>query len=286
MGRSCRRAAGRALLAFGALLAVAGCSSSSGPKVPTIQAARQFELAGFRPVRLPHPGKAWLSFAIRQPSGALLTSYRRGAGPHTGIHLIVVRDDLGVIIHRHPPVGANGQATQVIDFPSPGPYRVLVDAYPAIAGGPRNFQLHEDVRVGGRYRPRPLPAFSPVVTDGGYRVILRGPKLLHAIQATTLTATVTDPSGRPVHFKPWYGALAHAIFFRVGSLDYFHTHVCGPSTPGCTSVLGGATVVGRPAGPGQLHVGVLLPVAGTWRLFLQFQDRGRILTAPFTLRVR
>jgi hypothetical protein len=30
----------------------------------------------------------------------------------------------------------------------------------------------------------------------------------------------------------------------------------------------------------------LLPVAGTWRLFLQFQDRGRILTAPFTLSVR
>jgi len=51
-------------------------------------------------------------------------------------------------------------------------------------------------------------------------------------------------------------------------------------------VLGGATVVGRPAGPGQLHVGVLLPVAGRWRLFLQFRDRGRIVTAPFTLVVR
>jgi hypothetical protein len=31
---------------------------------------------------------------------------------------------------------------------------------------------------------------------------------------------------------------------------------------------------------------VLLPVDGTWRLFLQFQTNGRILTAPFTLRVR
>jgi hypothetical protein len=51
-------------------------------------------------------------------------------------------------------------------------------------------------------------------------------------------------------------------------------------------VLGGARVVGRPAGPGKLNVGVLLPVAGTWRLFLQFRDRGRIVTAPFTLKVR
>jgi hypothetical protein len=286
MGRSRRRAVARAPLALGALLAVAGCSSSSGPKVPTVQAARQFELAGFTPVRIARPGAARLSFSIRQPSGATLTSYRRGAGPHTGIHLIVVRADLGVIIHRHPPVQPNGRAVQTTDFPSPGPYRVLVDAYPAVKGAPRNFQLHQDVRVAGPYHPQPLPTFSPVATDRGYRVRLRGPRRIRPIEATTLTASVTDPGGRPVRFKPWYGALAHAIFFRAGSLDYFHTHVCGPSTPGCTSVLGGATVVGRPAGPGQLHVGVLLPVAGTWRLFLQFRDRGRVITAPFTLRVR
>jgi hypothetical protein len=31
---------------------------------------------------------------------------------------------------------------------------------------------------------------------------------------------------------------------------------------------------------------VLVPVAGTWRLFLQCQVEGRILTAPFTLKVR
>ena len=281
----CRRARGRALIACAAVLAAAGCSSS-GPKVPTIHAARQFELAGFTPLRVPHAGPTRLSFAIRQPSGAPLTSYRRGAGPHTGIHLIVVRDDLGVIVHRHPPVASSGRVVETLDFPTPGPYRVLVDAYPALAGAPRNFQLHEDVRVAGSYRPRALPTFSPVVTEDGYRVALHGPKRIHPVEATTLTASVTDPGGRPVRFKPWFGALAHAIFFRAGSLDYFHTHVCGPATPGCTSVLGGATVIGRPAGPGQLHVGVLLPVAGTWRLFLQFRDRGRVVTAPFTLRVQ
>jgi hypothetical protein len=286
MGPSRRRAGWCALLAFGALVVVAGCSSSSGPNAPTIRAARQFELDGFTPLHLAHAGPARLSFAIRQPSGAVLTSYRRGAGPHTGVHVIVVRQDLGVIIHRHPPLRSNGRAAETIDFPSPGPYRVLVDAYPAVKGAPRNFQLHEEVRVAGEYRPRPLPAFSPVDTPDGYRVTLHAPKRIRPIEATTLTASVTDPSGRPVRFKPWFGALAHAIFFRAGSLDYFHTHVCGPDTPGCTSVLGGSTVTGRPAGPGKLHVGVLLPVAGTWRLFLQFRDRGRVVTAPFTLRVR
>ena len=217
------------------------------------------------------------------PSGSPLTAYRRGPGPHTGVHLIVVRRDLSVLIHRHPPIGRDGRIEETIQFPSPGPYRVLVDAYPAKT---RNFQLHRDLRVAGSYRPRPLSQFKPVVTSQGYRVTLSAPKRLHAIEAAFLTATITDPQGRPARFTPWFGALAHAIFFRAGSLDYFHTHVCGPSTPGCTSVLGGTTVVGRPTAPGHVRVGVLLPVAGDWRLFLQFKTRGRIITAPFTLRVR
>jgi hypothetical protein len=277
---------GRFLLACGAVVLVAGCSSSSRPSVGPIGPARTYELSGFRPQRVAHPGPARLTFTIRQPSGTALTAYKRGAGPHTGIHLIIVRRDLGAIIHRHPPVAANGRVTETVDLPTPGPYRVLVDAYPGVKGAPRNFQLHTDLRVGGTYRPRPLPPFAARQSVGGYTIRLRRPKGIHAIEATTLTAKVTDPSGKPVVFHPWFGALAHAIFFRQGSLDYFHTHVCGPSTPGCTSVLGGATVVGRPAGPGQLNVGVLLPVAGTWRLFLQFRDRGRVVTAPFTLHVR
>jgi hypothetical protein len=255
----------RFLLASCALLVVAGCSSSR-PSVPTVAPARTFSLSGFRPLQVAHPGPAKLSFTIRQPSGAPLTNYRHGAGPHTGVHLIVVRRDLSVIVHRHPPIAANGRIAETIDFPAPGPYRVLVDAYPGAKGAPRNFQLHAEVRVAGAFHPKPLPAFQARQTVAGYRISLRAPARIHAIQATTLTATILDPAGKPVVFKPWFGALAHAIFFRAGSLDYFHTHVCGPSTPGCTSVLGGATVVGRPTGPGKLHVGVLLPIGGTWRL--------------------
>jgi hypothetical protein len=276
---------GRVLCICLTVLVVAGCASSR-PTVPTIGPARTFGLTGFGPRLIAHPGPAKLSFAISQPSGAALTAYRHGAGPHTGVHLIVVRDDLSAIIHRHPPIGADGRISQVIDFPSPGPYRVLVDAYPAVRGAPRNFQLHEDVRVRGTYKPKPLPAFSPKVTVDGYHVTLSGPKSLHAIEPAHLTATVSDPSGRPLRFHPWYGALAHAVFFRKGTLDYFHTHVCGPDTPGCTSIFGGTKVTGTSSKPGKLQVGVLLPVAGTWQLFLQFQAGGKILTAPFTLKVR
>jgi hypothetical protein len=277
-----------ALAVLGLALAAASCggSSSSGPAVPTIHAARTYHLGGFRPVAAARPGRATdVAFTIVQPSGQPLTRFRRGPGPHTGVHLIIVRSDLGTIIHRHPPVGADGRVSQPIDFPTPGRYRVVVDAYPA-TGQQRNFQLFDWIRVAGQARRQPLPPFSPTVTVDGYRFTLHGRPKLRAIDPAFLTVTVTDPQGRPATFTPWYGALAHAIFFRAGSLDYFHTHVCSPGASGCTSILAGSKVTGSSSTPGKLTVGVLVPVAGTWRLFLQVQVQGHILTATFTLHVR
>src|SRR5918912_2400897 len=152
------------LLATAAVLLAAGGSSSwSRPAAPTIAAARTYHLAGFRPAGSVQPGKpVVVAFRIDQPSGAALVDYKRGSGPHTGIHLIVVREDLSVIIHRHPKVGPDGAVRQPIVFPKPGPYRVLVDAYPNLSGPLRNFQLTADVRVAGAYKPQPLPPFTSV----------------------------------------------------------------------------------------------------------------------------
>jgi hypothetical protein len=197
--------------------------------------------------------------------------------------MILVRRDLAYLIHRHPPIAADGTIVQAVTFPAPGVYRLVVDVYPA--GGPQvNFQLFGSVRVAGAYRPQALPSSTSAVTVGGYHFTLHGASHLKAIQAALVTVDVTGPQG-PARFTSWYGALAHAIFFRRGSLDYFHTHVCAPGVSGCTSVLGGAKVTGTSATPGKLKVGVLVPAAGTWRLFLQCQVGGRVLTAPFTLEV-
>jgi hypothetical protein len=162
---------------------------------------------------------------------------------------------------------------------------VVVDAYPNLQGPYRNFQLFGKIRVAGAYKPQPLPRFARTATVDGYRFRMEGVPKLHAIQAATLAITVTDPNGRKADFTPWFGALAHAIFFRAGSLDYFHTHVCAPGATGCASFLGGASITGSSSTPGRLNVGVLLPAPGTWRLFLQCRVNGHILTAPFTLKV-
>ena len=160
---------------------------------------------------------------------------------------------------------ADGRIAQTVTFPAPGPYRVEIDVYPKTTGPQPNFQLTSTIRVAGAYTPQPLPPFRAGETVDGFRV--------------------TGPNGKPAAFTPWFGALAHAIFFRRGTLDYFHTHVCAPGATGCTSVLGAATVTGTSATPGRLKVGVLVPVAGAWRLFLQCRVGGQVITVPFTLRV-
>jgi hypothetical protein len=273
-----------AVLAPAALL-LTGCGGSSSNGFPTIEAAKVYALHGFRPAAVVRPGRpTTVSFSVVQPNGEPLTHYKRGSGPHTGVHLIIVRDDLSAMIHKHPPIAANGTATTTVTFPAPGLYRAVIDVYPATGSQP-NFQLFRTIRVAGPYRPKPLPPPARTVTVGGYRFTLSGASHLKAIQAQDVVVHVTGPDGKPVTFRPWYGALAHAIFFRHGSLDYFHTHVCAPGVSGCTSVLGGAKVTGTSTTPGKLNVGVLVPAPGTWRLFLQVLAGGRVLTAPFTLHV-
>ncbi|MEY2570615.1 MAG: hypothetical protein QOE63_965 [Acidimicrobiaceae bacterium] len=277
----------RSLLALGVVAVLAGCGGSSKPSFPTVGAARTYALVDFKPTAPAVAGKPTrVSFVIRQPDGKPLTSFRRGPGPHTGVHLIFVRKDLSTIVHRHPPIAKDGTISDTITFADPGPYRLVVDAYPDTTGPQRNFQLFGALRVAGTYHPSALPPFAATVDTDGYRFTMTKQPSLHAIQAGFLTVRVTDPQGKPVRFTPWYGALAHAIFFRRGSLDYFHTHVCAPGAAGCTSTLGATKVTGSSSTPGKLDVGVLVPVSGEWRLFIQCRVAGRVLTAPFTLQVR
>ena len=286
----CARRAGTAALALVSVVALGACGSSAGTlTAPHVAPAKVFALTGFRPaapVVAGHP--TTISFTVTQPSGRPLTRYKTGPGPHTGVHLIIVRDDLAYIIHQHPPVGPDGLLRQTVTFPAPGPYRVLVDMYPNIPGELPNFQLTTTVHVEGAYHPKPLPPFTPDLVVDGYRFVMAAHPALHAIQAQFVKVNVTGPNGRGVTFTPWFGALAHAIFFHEGSLDYFHTHICAPNAPNCGSLPGvsASRVTGESPGPGKLTIGVLLPEPGTWRLFLQLKLAGRVVTAPYTLAVR
>ena len=145
--------AGLSLVVAAVLLSGCGGSGSAATvSVPKVAPARVFTLGHFTPVAglsADHP--TTMSFTVQLPDGRALTHYKTGAGPHTGVHLIIVRDDLAYIIHEHPPIPPDGVLHQRVTFPAPGPYRVLVDVYPNISGGEPNFQLFRSLRVQGAY---------------------------------------------------------------------------------------------------------------------------------------
>ena len=119
-----------AIAAVAAIAAGCGGSPTSGPAV-TVQPALTYSLASLDafPCRRGRQADA-VSFKITQPNGTPLTKFKRGPGPHTGVHLIIVRRDLATIIHRHPPIAADGTISETVTFTKPGPYRVVVDVVP------------------------------------------------------------------------------------------------------------------------------------------------------------
>src|SRR5262249_1156882 len=110
----------RALLLLATALLLAGCGGSS-PKTLTVPPAKQYTGGNFRPWAGVGPGKpVKISFVIQQPNGEPLTDYKTGSGPHTGVHLIMVRRDLSTIIHTHPPIAADGTVSETVTFTEPG----------------------------------------------------------------------------------------------------------------------------------------------------------------------
>ena len=109
-------------------------------------------------------------------------------GPHTGVHLIVVRGDLSTIIHRHPPIARGRPDRRGDRLPLaralPGARRRL----PGATGRSGTSSSSRTCTSAGATSPQPLPPFSPTVTVDGYRVTLTGQRTLHAIEPAFMTA--------------------------------------------------------------------------------------------------
>jgi hypothetical protein len=275
-----------ALLLVATALVLAGCGSGGGDGTGgiTIGKAKQIQVADFKPTAPVQPGKPFtVSFHIENPDGSTLTTYKTGSGPHTGVHLIFVRRDLGALVHLHPKPAKDGQITQQVTLPKPGPYQLLIDVYATVPGQPfPNFQLRQNLKVAGPYTAQPLPPFKATQVVDGYTFRMTTSPVVRADLAEPLVVHVTGPDGKPVRFTPFYGALAHAIFFQPKVLTYFHTHVCSPDAPNCGGVPSAPTT--RTSVPGLIKAAAILPVPGPWQVFVQCQVGTRLLTVPFTLK--
>jgi hypothetical protein len=211
--------------------------------------------------RLP-AGRTRLDFRVLTSSGRPLLDYTREH--EKDLHLIVVRRDLTGFQHVHPRLDRATGTWSVDVRLTPGTWRVVADLVPE---GWEGITLADDLAVGGEFAPVALPADDRTAVletdEGTYTVTLEGDT---APGAGTVLTTRVELDGEPVtDLEPYLGAYGHLVAMRAGDLGYLHVH---PED-------------GEP-GPG-VDFATAFPEKATYRLFLDFQHRGTVRTAAFTV---
>jgi hypothetical protein len=179
------------------------------------------------------------------------------------MHLIVARRDMTGFQHVHPEQAADGSWAIPLRLDEPGSYRLFAD----FAHAGKATTLASDLRVDGPADLRPLPAPETVATsDLGDEVRVDAGDV-HAGEGAELSFAVSR-NGRPVDVQPYLGAGGHLVALREGDMAYLHVH---PIT--------------KAGAAGPVRFGATFPSPGRYRLFLQFQDAGRVHTVAFTQAV-
>lgn len=203
------------------------------------------------------------SFRITGPDGAPVTAF--DVEHDKRMHLIVVRRDTAGFQHLHPEMDATGTWSVPLTVPAGGSYRAFADFAPS-GGEPTT--LGVDLAAPGSFEPA-TRAQSRTAQVDGYTVELAGD--LVPGRASPVTLTVSRDGAPVTDLQPYLAAYGHLVALREGDLAYLHVHPDGAPGDGVTA-----------AGP-QIEFVAEVPSAGTYRLFLDFQQGGVVRTAEFTL---
>jgi len=187
------------------------------------------------------------------------------------LHLFIIDRQLDFFRHVHPEQVSDGVFELRENIP-PGQFMVIADFLP-LSGRPQMLQ-HAIVTPGYRgtlfpEAPNLTPDGSSEKEDHGVRVRLDA-TTLKAGKEATLKFTLTDArSNTPVSdLEPFLGAPGHVLLVNANLTESNHVHPEEPATHG-------PVITFQP----------MMPAAGVYKLWLQFQRRGAISTVPFVLSV-
>ena len=215
-------------------------------------------------------GADGLRFQILGADGKPVTAF---APEQTKLmHFYLVRSDLTGFQHVHPTMAADGTWTAPIKQAARGSYRAYASFITKGADGKATaLVLSKQLTSPGEAKDEPLPAPSATTQVDGYTVTVDSTQLM-AGHAMPLKVSIAR-DGKPVtDLQPYLETYAHLTGFHAGDQAMAHMHPEGaPAT----------TDTGGP----DLTFDAMLPSAGDWRLFLQFQTGGTLHTASVTLKV-
>jgi len=215
-------------------------------------------------------GASRVRLAVRDPeSDALVSGF---VDLHERpFHLFVISRDLEQFAHVHPVQDASGVFE--LDHPlAPGIYLLIADFLPT--GG--TSQLVHRMVVTPGYRG-PLFALPPALAVGASEQVVSGVRIRMMVESPAprrpmpIRFEIADASsGAPVtDLEPFLGAPGHLLIVDNGLTTAIHGHPEG-------RVAAAATVTFAP----------VLPASGRYKLWVQFQRRGAVITAPFVIDLR
>ncbi len=217
--------------------------------------------------RGPRVGVSGLRLTVREPhTNNRVTDF--AIVHEKTFHLFIVSRDLEYFRHLHPEQQADGSFAMKHPLP-PGEFMLLADFLPR-DGSPQMVQRAIMSPGLARIQPAPTPAAtrSPVVLVEGTRFTLTAEDLKPGRQAC-LTVRLTDArTGEAItDLEPFLGAPAHILMVRADLGDAVHGHPEESAT----------------AGP-SVSFHPLIPADGDYKVWIQVQRSGRVITAPFWLR--
>lgn len=195
------------------------------------------------------------------------------------MHLMAVRSDLSWFAHVHPAAESDGSFTLPQTFPHAGEHIMFAEFKPAGAAA-------QTVRVPLEVKGE-AEAAAPITPDAdqpkridGYEVRLSTDGTLTAGAPETLTFAVLRKDKPVAEFEPYLGASGHLIVIdsRAAAMQHVHAgdHAGGHHEGGHS---------GSSGEPGTLRFTATFPQPGVYKLWAEFQHRGRVITAPFVVSV-
>lgn len=207
---------------------------------------------------------ARLRLAVKSPSSG--ATVRAFAIVHERpMHLFVVGNGLEFFAHEHPVQQPDGVFMIDLALPKPGPYMAIAEFQPEGASA----QMFQQVFTTGSAFDSVKPPAADTVPKSveGLRFTLDTSKL-KAGSALPLVVNIADAAtgGEVPDLEPYLGARAHMLLVSSDLTEAIHGH---PEDDG------------RPA----LTFTPIVPRPGDYKMWIQVQRRGAVVTVPFWIRV-
>lgn len=224
-----------------------GDDHGSMPVAPVVRTST--DLGYTLVVDAPHGGT--VHFHLER-AGTVITDYTETHGAM--VHVVLVRPDLSEFHHVHPAIEADG--TWTVELPEAGPWTVVSEVMPR--GASREVVVAADTGDRTGFVQQPLP--GPLARAFAGELVVDIDAYADAAGGVRIAFGVAPFDG----LEPYLGMPAHLVVLAEGDLAFAHLH---PAS----------------AGGGRFEFAADLTPGSTYRVFLQFGNRGEVVTVPFTI---